>query len=90
LGRQSDFSREKLAYLDGLAKDFQNCKDCGTFYDKAVQGLIERFGYTRDGKAYVGADSLTAEERSEYYQALHNVSVHISMKMYWRAYTEVG
>lgn len=74
-GRQSDFSGEKQAYLEGLAKDFLNCKDRRTFYNEVAQGLVEKFGYSRDGKVYVKADTLTADERLEHYQALRNVSV---------------
>ena len=75
-GRQSDFTGEKLAYLDSLAKDFQNCKDRSTFYNEAAQGLIDKFGYSRDGKVYVNADSLNPDEQLEYYQALCSVSVY--------------
>jgi hypothetical protein len=73
-GRQSDFSGEKQAYLDGLTKDFMSRKDCGAFYDEAAQGLIEKFGYSHDGKVYVEADTLTSEEQLEYYKGLHSVS----------------
>ena len=75
-GQQSDFTGEKLAYLDSLAKDFQNCKDRSTFYNEAAQGLIDKFGYSRDGKVYVNADSLNLDEQLEYYQALRSVSVY--------------
>lgn len=75
-GHQSGFSGPQQAFLDGLAKDFMNRKDCGAFYDKAVQGLIVKFGYTRDGKEYVEAEKLTSEKKSEYYQALRGVSSH--------------
>ena len=78
-GRQSDFSGEKQAYLDSLAKDFLNRKDRSTFYDEAAQGLFDKFGYSRDGKVYVEADTLSAEEQLEYYQALRGVSVHFAI-----------
>lgn len=75
-GRQSDFSGPQQAFLDGLAKDFMNRKDRGAFYDEAAQGLIDKFGYSRDGKVYVEAETLTSEQKSEYYQALRSVSRH--------------
>jgi hypothetical protein len=75
-GRQSDFSGEKLAFLEGLAKEFQTRKDRSTFYNEAAQGLIDRFGYTRDGKVYVEAESLSDDEQLECYQALRSVSVY--------------
>jgi hypothetical protein len=78
-GRQSDFSGEKEAYLDGLANEFLNRKDRSTFYDEATQGLIEKFGYSRDGKSYVEADTLTLEEKSEYYKGLRSVSDHLGL-----------
>ena len=74
-GRQSDFTGEKKAYLEGLAKDFLNRKDRGAFYDEAAQGLIDRFGYSRDGKVYVGPNTLSDDEKVEYYQALRSVNV---------------
>jgi hypothetical protein len=89
-GRQSDFSGEKKAYLDGLAKDFLNCKDRSAFYGEATQGLFEKFGYSRDGKVYVEADTLTEEEKLDYYQALRNVSFHFYIKFYWSTYIGVG
>jgi hypothetical protein len=89
-GRQSDFSGEKKAYLDGLAKDFLNRKDRSTFYNEVTQGLVDQFGYSRDGKVYVEAGTLTAEEKLEYYQALRSVSVHFTIKLYWSSYTSVG
>ena len=46
-GRQSDFSGEKEADLDGLTDEFQKRKDRSTFYDEAAQGFIEKFGYSR-------------------------------------------
>ena len=73
-GRQSDFSGDQLIFLDGLAKDFHNRKDRGAFYNEAAQGLIDRFGYSRDGIVFVQADTLNSEERVEYYQALRSVS----------------
>ena len=78
-GRQSDFSGEKKAYLEGLAKDFINSKDRSAFYDESAQGLIDKFGYSRDGKVYVEADTLTEEEKLKYYEALRNVSVHFDI-----------
>ena len=81
-GRQSDFSGEQLVYLDGLAKDFHNRKDRGVFYNEAAQGLIDKFGYSRDGKVFVQADTLNSEERVEYYQALRSVSVNFAMKCF--------
>jgi hypothetical protein len=81
-GRQSDFSGDKQAYLDSLAKDFLNRKDRSAFYDEAAQGLIDNFGYSRDGKVYVEADSLTPDEKSEYYQALRNVSIPLALRIY--------
>jgi hypothetical protein len=75
-GRQSDFSGEKEEYLNGLAKDFHIRKDRGAFYNEAAQGLIDRFGYSRDGRVYVDGDMLSTEEKLEYYQALRNVSIH--------------
>lgn len=39
-GRQSNFSGEKEAYLNGLANKFLNHKDHSIFYDEAAQGLI--------------------------------------------------
>ena len=83
-GRQNDFSGPQQVFLDGMAKDFQNRKDRGAFYDEAAQGLIERFGYSRDGKVYVQADSLSDKEQSQYYQALRGVSENILIKFYWR------
>ena len=69
------FQQQKKAYLDALAKDFMNCKDRGTFYDEVMQGLIDKFGYSHDGKVYVEADTLSPEEQMEYYQALRDVSI---------------
>lgn len=89
-GRQSDFSGEKKAYLDGLAKDFLNRKDRSTFYNEVAQGLIEQFGYSRDGKVYVEAGTLNADEQLEYYQALRSVSVYFTIKLYLSSYTGVG
>ena len=90
-GRHSHFTGEKLAYLDGLAEEFTNRKDRGTFYDEATQGLIDTFGYSRDGKAYVGADTLSTEEQVEYYQALRSVSVHFPTKLHLSTtYADVG
>jgi hypothetical protein len=85
-GRQSDFSGEKEAFLDGLAKDFLTRKDRSAFYDEAAQGLIEKFGYSRDGKVYVGAGDLTDEEKLEYYKTLRSVSPHSAIWFYGRAY----
>lgn len=86
-GRQSDFTGEKEEFLNGLAKDFQNRKDRGAFYNEAAQGLIDRFGYSRDGKVYVDGDMLSTEEKMEYYQALRNVSIHFTIILYWRTYS---
>ena len=77
-GRQSDFSGDRLIYLDGLAKDFQNRKDRSAFYDEVAQGLINKFGYSRDGRVYVQAESLTTDEKLEYYRALRSVSPHLA------------
>lgn len=74
-GRQSDFSGEKESYLLGLTKEFDTRKDRGAFYDEAAQGLIDRFGYSRDGRVYVGAETLSAEEKLDYYKGLRSVSV---------------
>jgi hypothetical protein len=74
-GRQSDFSGEKQAFLEAHAKDFMNRKDRGAFYDEVAQGLVDKFGYSRDGKVYVEANTLNPEEQMEYYQALRGVSV---------------
>lgn len=74
-GRQSHFSGEKEAYLDGLAKEFLSRKDRSAFYDEAAQGLIDKFGYSRDGKVYVEAETLTPDEKLEYYKGLRSVSV---------------
>jgi hypothetical protein len=73
-GRQSAFSGEKQDYLDGLTNEFLSRKDRGAFYDEAAQGLIDKFGYSRDGKVYVEADTLTSEEQLEYYKGLRSVS----------------
>ena len=81
-GRQSDFSGEQLAYLDGLAKDFHNRKDRGAFYNEAAQGLIDKFGYSRDGKTFVQGETLSSEQRVEYYQALRSVSEEFGMKCF--------
>jgi hypothetical protein len=78
-GRQSDFSGEKEAYLDGLAIHFNDRKDRGAFYSEAAQGLIERFGYSRDGKEFVEGDTLSDQEKVEYYQALRGVSARIGI-----------
>ena len=75
-GRQSDFSGEKEAYLDGLAKKFANCKDRSAFYGEAAQGLIDQFGYSRDGRVYVDGNTLSTEEKLEYYKNLRSVSDH--------------
>jgi len=75
-GRQSDFSGEKEAYLDGLTKEFQNRKDRSAFYDEAAQGLIDKFGYSRDGKIYFEGDNLSSEEKLECYKGLRSVSDH--------------
>ena len=55
-----------------------NRKDRGAcaFYDEAAQGLIDKFGYSHDGKVYVEAETLTSEQKSKYYQALRSVSRH--------------
>lgn len=79
-GRQSDFTGDKEAYLVGLAPDFLIRKDRGSFYDEATQGLIDKFGYSRDGKVYVEPDALTSEDRLECYQALRSVSDHFAFK----------
>ena len=81
-GRQSDFSGEKEAYLDSLRKDFPNRKDRSAFYDEAAQGLIDKFGYSRDGRTYVEADNLSDQEKLEYYQTLHSVSACLAKKCY--------
>jgi hypothetical protein len=73
-GRQSDFSGEKQEYLNGLVKEFLTRKDRGAFYGEAAQGLIDKFGYSRDGKVYVEADTLTTDEKLEYYKNLRSVS----------------
>jgi hypothetical protein len=82
-GRKGDFSGEKEAYLDGLAKDFGNRKDRSAFYDEAAQGLIDKFGYSRDGRVSVEGDSLSPEdanlspdEKVAYYKNLRGVSDH--------------
>jgi hypothetical protein len=86
-GRQSHFSGKKLAFLDSLAPEFLIRKDRSAFYGEAAQRLIDQFGYSRDGKVYVEGDSLRPEEKSEYYQALRNVSLHIFLRVvrntYW-------
>jgi hypothetical protein len=87
-GRQSDFSGEKEEYLDGLAKNFANRKDRKTLYDEAAQGLIERFGYSHDGKVYVEGDSLTPEDKREYYQNLRSVSACVAIRISGSAYAE--
>ena len=78
-GRQSDFSGEKEVFLDNLGKDFQNLKDRGALYNQATQGFIEKFRYSRDGKVFVEADTLSPEEKLEYYQSLRGVSAHIAI-----------
>lgn len=85
-GRQSDFSGEKESYLLGLTKEFLTRKDRSIFYDEATQGLIDKFGYSRDGKVYVDADSLDPDEKLEYYKGLRNVSDNFVFKWYWKAY----
>lgn len=80
-GRQSAFSGEKEAYLDGLADQFLNRKDRSVFYDEATQGLMDKFGYSRDGKVYVDGDSLTPEDKLDYYQTLRHVSAHIAIRI---------
>ena len=78
-GRQSDFNGEKEVFLDGLTKDFLTRKDRSAFYDEAAQGLIEKFGYSRDGKVYVGGEGLTPDEKSDYYKSLRSVSHHVTI-----------
>ena len=78
-GQQSDFSGEKEIFLDNLGKDFQNRKDRSAFYSEVTQGLIEKFGYSCDRKVFVEADTLSPEEKLEYYQSLHGVSAHIAV-----------
>jgi hypothetical protein len=80
-GRQSDFSGEKQEYLDSLTKEFQTRKDRGAFYDEAAQGLIDKFGYSRDGKVYVEAETLTSEEQVEYYKGLRSVSDQFTIRI---------
>jgi hypothetical protein len=82
-GRQSDFSGEKQEYLDGLTNEFLSRKDRGAFYNEAAQGLIDKFGYSRDGKVYVEADSLTSEEQLDYYKGLRSVSDQFTVRIGW-------
>lgn len=85
-GRQSAFSGEKEVFLDGLADVFWNTNDRSAFYDDATQGLIDRFGYSRDGKVYVEEDTLNPEEKRDYYQTLRHVSARIAIRYYGNAY----
>lgn len=90
-GRQIDFSGEKQEYLDSLAKEFRTCKDRGAFYDEAAQGLIDKFGYSRDGKLFVEADTLTEDEQLEYYKGLRSVSNQFIVGDYLlRRWLEIG
>jgi hypothetical protein len=79
-GRQSDFCGEKLEYLDSLANEFLSRKDRGAFYNEVAQGLIEKFGYSRDGRVYVEAETLTTEEQLDYYKGLRSVSDQFSFR----------
>jgi hypothetical protein len=88
-GRQSDFSGDKQVYLDGLTKEFMTRKDRSAFYDEAAQGLIDKFGYSRDGKMYVEADTLTTEEKLEYYKGLRSVSDQFTIRKDWNTYSGV-
>ena len=81
-GQHSDFSGEKEDYLVGLSKDFLNCKDRTAFYDEAAQGLIERFGYSHDGKVYVDGDDLSKEAKLECYKGLRSVSNQLAIMAY--------
>jgi hypothetical protein len=90
-GRQSAFSGEKEAYLIGLAKDFNSRKDRSAIYDEAAQGLIDKFGYSRDGRVYVDGNSLSADEKTDCYKNLRNVSDHHAIERYYNTYyTGVG